>query len=146
MSDGDDTVQFWVLYLTRFAEGFGFVTLLTLLPTYINALDPQLWAYRRTLGIERALVVLNWSDEPTTYAPPAPVATSVATLLLDSRESPPNAATLLMCDPTRRGCTSYRTASRSAPQFGASHGYGRLRHTHNLAWNRRARRALSLVR
>ena len=33
--------QFWALYLTRFAEGFGFITLLTLLPTYINALDPQ---------------------------------------------------------------------------------------------------------
>ena len=36
-SDG----QFWVLYLTRFAGGFGFITLLTLLPTYINTLDPQ---------------------------------------------------------------------------------------------------------
>ena len=33
--------QFWALYLTRFAEGFGFITLLTLLPTYINTLDPQ---------------------------------------------------------------------------------------------------------
>ena len=41
MTDGDDRVQFWVLYLTRFAEGFGFITLLTLLPTYINTLDPQ---------------------------------------------------------------------------------------------------------
>ncbi|WP_255194546.1 MFS transporter [Natronobeatus ordinarius] len=30
-----------MLYLTRFAEGFGFITLLTLLPTYINVLDPQ---------------------------------------------------------------------------------------------------------
>ena len=36
-----ETLQFWVLYLTRFAEGFGFITLLTLLPTYINTLDPQ---------------------------------------------------------------------------------------------------------
>jgi len=34
-------LQFYVLYLTRFAEGFGFITLLTLLPTYINTLDPQ---------------------------------------------------------------------------------------------------------
>jgi MFS family permease len=41
VTDGDDGLQFWVLYLTRFAEGFGFVTLLTLLPTYINTLDPR---------------------------------------------------------------------------------------------------------
>jgi MFS family permease len=34
-------LQFWVLYLTRFAQGFGFITLITLLPTYINTLDPQ---------------------------------------------------------------------------------------------------------
>jgi MFS family permease len=33
--------QFWALYLARFAEGFGFVTLITLLGPYINALDPQ---------------------------------------------------------------------------------------------------------
>ena len=32
--------------------------------------DPQVWAYRRTLGDERALVVLNWSDEPTSYELP----------------------------------------------------------------------------
>ncbi len=38
---GADATQFWILYLTRFAEGFGFITLLTLLPTYINVLDPQ---------------------------------------------------------------------------------------------------------
>lgn len=31
---------FYPLYLTRFAEGFGFITLITLLPTYINTLDP----------------------------------------------------------------------------------------------------------
>ncbi len=41
MSNADKRSQFWALYLTRFAEGFGFVTLLTLLPTYINTLDPQ---------------------------------------------------------------------------------------------------------
>ena len=40
-TDGAKRSQFWALYLTRFAEGFGFITLLTLLPTYINALDPQ---------------------------------------------------------------------------------------------------------
>ncbi|SDR09290.1 MFS transporter [Natronobacterium texcoconense] len=33
--------QFWALYLTRFAEGFGFVALITLLPYYINELDPS---------------------------------------------------------------------------------------------------------
>ncbi|MBP1922139.1 MFS family permease [Halorubrum alkaliphilum] len=41
MSNADSRSQFWALYLTRFAEGFGFITLLTLLPTYINTLDPQ---------------------------------------------------------------------------------------------------------
>ena len=41
MSNADRRTQFWALYLTRFAEGFGFITLLTLLPTYINTLDPQ---------------------------------------------------------------------------------------------------------
>ncbi|SDF25869.1 Predicted arabinose efflux permease, MFS family [Halorubrum xinjiangense] len=40
-TDGASRTQFWALYLTRFAEGFGFITLLTLLPTYINTLDPQ---------------------------------------------------------------------------------------------------------
>ena len=37
----DDRVQFWVLYSTRFADGFGFITLVTLLPSYINVLDPS---------------------------------------------------------------------------------------------------------
>lgn len=41
VSNADNRSQFWALYLTRFAEGFGFITLLTLLPTYINTLDPQ---------------------------------------------------------------------------------------------------------
>ncbi|ELZ36331.1 major facilitator superfamily MFS_1 [Halorubrum saccharovorum DSM 1137] len=40
-SDGAKRSQFWALYLTRFAEGFGFITLITLLGTYINTLDPQ---------------------------------------------------------------------------------------------------------
>ena len=47
MSDVADS-QFWALYLTRFAEGFGFITLITLLPTYINTLDPQ---SRTVLGV-----------------------------------------------------------------------------------------------
>lgn len=38
----DETrLQFWSLYLTRFADGFGFITLVTLLPFYINELDPS---------------------------------------------------------------------------------------------------------
>ena len=35
MSDAADS-QFWALYLTRFAEGVGFITLITLLPTYVS--------------------------------------------------------------------------------------------------------------
>jgi MFS family permease len=34
-------LQFWTLYLTRFAGGFGFITLVTLLPQYIEVLDPS---------------------------------------------------------------------------------------------------------
>ena len=41
VTTADNRSQLRALYLTRFAEGFGFITLLTLLPTYINALDPQ---------------------------------------------------------------------------------------------------------
>ena len=41
VSNPDQRPQFWTLYLTRFTEGFGFITLQTLLPTYINTLDPQ---------------------------------------------------------------------------------------------------------
>ncbi|MFC6825333.1 MFS transporter [Halopelagius fulvigenes] len=36
-----DTLQFYSLYLTRFAGGFGFITLVTLLGKYINVLDPS---------------------------------------------------------------------------------------------------------
>lgn len=36
-----DRSQFFTLYITRFAEGFGFITLITLLPYYINELDPS---------------------------------------------------------------------------------------------------------
>jgi MFS family permease len=40
VSNADRQSQFWALYLTRFAEGFGFITLITLLAAYINTLDP----------------------------------------------------------------------------------------------------------
>lgn len=33
--------QLYALYLTRFAGSFGLITLLTLLPKYINLLDPS---------------------------------------------------------------------------------------------------------
>lgn len=36
-----DTLQFYSLYLTRFAGGFGAITLVTLLGKYINVLDPS---------------------------------------------------------------------------------------------------------
>jgi MFS family permease len=36
-----DDRQFYALYLTRFAGGFGFITLVTLLPEYIDVLDPS---------------------------------------------------------------------------------------------------------
>ncbi len=35
-----DDLQFYALYLSRFASGFGFITLVTLLGKYIDALDP----------------------------------------------------------------------------------------------------------
>jgi MFS family permease len=41
VSNVDRRSQFWALYVTRFAEGFGFITLITLLGPYINTLDPQ---------------------------------------------------------------------------------------------------------
>ena len=37
----DDRAQFLALYLTRFAAGFGYTTLLTLLPFFIEVLDPS---------------------------------------------------------------------------------------------------------
>jgi len=40
-SNSEAGIQFYALYLARFAEGFGFITLLTLLPAYINTLQPQ---------------------------------------------------------------------------------------------------------
>ena len=41
VSNADERLQFWALYLTRFAQGVGFITLITLLPTHINTLNPQ---------------------------------------------------------------------------------------------------------
>jgi len=37
----DKRLQFWILYLTRFAQGFGVISLITLLGPYITELDPS---------------------------------------------------------------------------------------------------------
>lgn len=34
-------LRFWSLYLARFANGFGFITLVTLMPFYVNLFDPS---------------------------------------------------------------------------------------------------------
>lgn len=64
----DDRLEFGSLYLTKFATSFGTVTLLTLLPTYINLLDPSGIAIglfitgisiARTIGV----VPLGWAGD-----------------------------------------------------------------------------------
>jgi MFS family permease len=62
--DGD-TRAFYALYVARFAAGFGLVTLLTLLPTYIDILDPSglvigLFTAGLTLAQSVAVVPLAW--------------------------------------------------------------------------------------
>ena len=75
----DQRVQFWTLYLTRFAEGFGFITLVTLLPFYIEVLDPStttvfgltissgiiigLYASGYTIGKALSIVPLAWAGD-----------------------------------------------------------------------------------
>jgi MFS family permease len=60
--------QFYALYYTRFASGFGFVTLLTLLPTYINRFDPSglvigLFTSAVTIAQTVSIVPLAWSGD-----------------------------------------------------------------------------------
>lgn len=60
--------QFYALYYTRFASGFGFVTLLTLLPTYINLFDPSgivigLFTSAVTIAQTLSIVPLAWSGD-----------------------------------------------------------------------------------
>jgi len=71
--------QFWVLYLSRFAEGFGFITLVTLLPFYIEVLEPSsktvfgvsisagiiigLYASGYTIGKALSIVPLAWGGD-----------------------------------------------------------------------------------
>jgi MFS family permease len=61
-------LQFYPLYLTRFAGGFGFVTLITLLPEYITLYDPSglvvgLFTTAFTLAQTLAVVPLAWAGD-----------------------------------------------------------------------------------
>jgi MFS family permease len=63
-----DRVELSSLYFTRFASTFGGVTLVTLLPTYIDLLDPSgivLGLFISSLGIARivAVVPLGWAGD-----------------------------------------------------------------------------------
>jgi MFS family permease len=56
------------LYFTRFASSFGFVTLLTLLPTFIDILDPQgfvlgMFATGLTLAQAAGVVPIAWAGD-----------------------------------------------------------------------------------
>lgn len=56
--------QFYALYLTRFVGGFGFVTLLTLLPTYIDLFDPSglvIGLFTTALTITQAVAVIPFA-------------------------------------------------------------------------------------
>ncbi|WP_254808190.1 MFS transporter [Natronosalvus amylolyticus] len=72
----DNRAQFWALYLSRFAEGFGFITLITLLPFYIQTLEPTdttvfgltisagiiigLYTSGYTIGKALSIIPLSW--------------------------------------------------------------------------------------
>lgn len=63
-----DTHQLYALYLTRFASSFGLITLLTLLPTYINLFDPSgivigLFTTGLTLTQAIAVIPLAWAGD-----------------------------------------------------------------------------------
>ncbi|MFB6152308.1 MAG: MFS transporter [Haloarculaceae archaeon] len=64
----DTTKQLRALYFTRFANSFGFVTLLTLLPTFIDILDPEglvlgMFATGLTLAQAVAVVPIAWAGD-----------------------------------------------------------------------------------
>jgi MFS family permease len=64
----DDRLQFGSLYATKFATSFGTVTLVTLLPTYIDVLDPSgiaIGLFAASLGIARGVgvVPLGWAGD-----------------------------------------------------------------------------------
>lgn len=61
----DDRLQFGSLYLTRFASSFGFIAVLTLLPTYINIFQPSglvvgLFTTSLTVAQTAAVIPLAW--------------------------------------------------------------------------------------
>jgi len=63
-----DELQFGSLYVTRFAGSFGHITVLTLLPTYINLLDPsgvEIGLFVTALGLARfvGIVPLGWAGD-----------------------------------------------------------------------------------
>jgi MFS family permease len=63
-----DRAAFAALYLTRFAGGFGFVTLVTLLPTYIDLYDPSgivigLFTTALTAAQTAAIIPLAWAGD-----------------------------------------------------------------------------------
>ncbi|MDZ7700739.1 MAG: MFS transporter [Halobacteriales archaeon] len=64
----DDELRFGSLYLTRFANSFGYITVLTLLPTYIDLLDPsglEIGLFVASLGLARfvGIVPLAWAGD-----------------------------------------------------------------------------------
>ena len=59
------SLRFYALYLTRFANGFGFITLVTLMPEYVNLFEPSgltlgLFYTGFTLAQTAAVVPLAW--------------------------------------------------------------------------------------
>jgi MFS family permease len=63
-----DERKFLALYFTRFVNSFGFVTLLTLLPEYINLLDPSplyvgLFTSGLTIAQTAAVVPISWGGD-----------------------------------------------------------------------------------
>lgn len=64
----DDRLEFGSLYLTKFATSFGTVTLVTLLPTYIDLLDPSgiaIGLFITGISIARSIgvVPLGWAGD-----------------------------------------------------------------------------------
>lgn len=63
-----DTLQYYSLYLVSFASSFGFITVVTLLPTYIDLLNPSgalVGLFVSALAIARAvgLVPIAWAGD-----------------------------------------------------------------------------------
>ena len=63
-----DAKQFYPLYLTRFAGSFGYITVLTLLPTYIDLLNPSgfvigLFVAALQVASTVAIVPLGWAGD-----------------------------------------------------------------------------------